>query len=55
MDAFVQLDGLVAPLDRANVDTDQIIPKQYLKSIKRTGFGDYLFDAWRFWIKAPWV
>ena len=48
MDAFVTLDGLVAPLDRANVDTDQIIPKQYLKSIKRTGFGDYLFDAWRF-------
>ena len=48
MDAFVTLDGLVAPLDRADVDTDQIIPKQYLKSIKRTGFGDYLFDAWRF-------
>ena len=48
MDAFTQLVGLVAPLDRANVDTDQIIPKQYLKSIKRTGFGDYLFDAWRF-------
>ena len=48
MDAFVQLDVLVAPLDLANVDTDQIIPKQYLKSIKRTGFGDYLFDAWRF-------
>ena len=48
MDAFITLDGLVAPLDRANVDTDQIIPKQYLKSIKRTGFGDYLFDAWRF-------
>ena len=48
MDAFVTLDGLVAPLDCANVDTDQIIPKQYLKSIKRTGFGDYLFDAWRF-------
>ena len=48
MDAFTQLDGLVAPMDRANVDTDQIIPKQYLKSIKRTGFGDYLFDAWRF-------
>ena len=40
--------GLVAPLDRVNVDTDQIIPKQFLKSIKRTGFGDYLFDAWRF-------
>ena len=48
MDAFTALDGLAAPLDRANVDTDQIIPKQYLKSIKRTGFGDYLFDAWRF-------
>lgn len=48
MDAFVKLSGLVAPMDRANVDTDQIIPKQYLKSIKRTGFGDYLFDAWRF-------
>ena len=48
MDSFTQLDGLVAPMDRANVDTDQIIPKQYLKSIKRTGFGDYLFDAWRF-------
>ena len=38
----------VAPLDRANIDTDQIIPKQFLKSIRRTGFGDYLFDAWRF-------
>ena len=48
MDAFTQLEGRTAPLDRANVDTDQIIPKQYLKSIKRTGFGDYLFDAWRF-------
>jgi len=48
MDAFTQLKGMTAPLDRANVDTDQIIPKQYLKSIKRTGFGDYLFDAWRF-------
>jgi len=40
--------GVVAPLDRANVDTDQIIPKQFLKSIRRTGFGDNLFDAWRF-------
>ena len=48
MDAFTQLEGMTAPLDRANVDADQIIPKQYLKSIKRTGFGDYLFDAWRF-------
>ena len=40
--------GTVLPLDRANVDTDQIIPKQFLKSIKRTGFGENLFDAWRF-------
>ncbi len=40
--------GLVVPLARANVDTDQIIPKQFLKSIKRTGFGAHLFDAWRF-------
>jgi 3-isopropylmalate/(R)-2-methylmalate dehydratase small subunit len=48
MTPFTVLTGLVAPLDRANVDTDQIIPKQYLKSIRRTGFGDYLFDGWRF-------
>ena len=48
MKQFVQHTGLAVPLDRVNVDTDQIIPKQYLKSIKRTGFGDYLFDAWRF-------
>ncbi len=48
MQAFTTHKGAVAPLDRVNVDTDQIIPKQYLKSIKRTGFGDYLFDAWRF-------
>lgn len=41
-------DGLVAPLDRANVDTDAIIPKQFLKSIKRSGFGPNLFDAWRY-------
>ena len=40
--------GIVAPLDKANVDTDQIIPKQFLKSIKRSGFGENLFDAWRF-------
>jgi len=40
--------GLVVPLDRANVDTDAIIPKQFLKSIKKTGFGENLFDAWRF-------
>ena len=48
MRAFRVETGLVAPMDRANVDTDQIIPKQFLKSIKRTGFGDNLFDAWRF-------
>ena len=48
MKPFTSLVGLVAPLDRANVDTDQIIPKQFLKSIRRTGFGDNLFDAWRF-------
>jgi 3-isopropylmalate/(R)-2-methylmalate dehydratase small subunit len=47
MDKFTVLNGLVAPLDRANVDTDQIIPKEYLKSIKRTGFADALFSAWR--------
>lgn len=41
-------EGLVAPLDRGNVDTDSIIPKQYLKSIKRTGFGANLFDDWRY-------
>ena len=40
--------GLVAPIDRANVDTDAIIPKQFLKSIKRSGFGPNLFDAWRY-------
>lgn len=48
MDAFNQLNGLVAPLDRSNVDTDAIIPKQFLKSIKRTGFGPNLFDEWRY-------
>ena len=48
MDAFSQMNGLVAPLNRSNVDTDAIIPKQYLKSIKRTGFGPYLFDDWRY-------
>jgi len=45
---FTLLDGLVAPLDRANVDTDAIIPKQFLKSIKRSGFGPNLFDEWRY-------
>jgi len=48
MEKFVRFDGLVAPLDRANVDTDAIIPKQFLKSIKRSGFGPNLFDAWRY-------
>lgn len=48
MEKFLKLEGLVAPLDRANVDTDAIIPKQFLKSIKRSGFGVNLFDAWRF-------
>ncbi|WP_424946495.1 3-isopropylmalate dehydratase small subunit [Candidatus Spongiihabitans sp.] len=48
MESFTTLDGLVMPLDRANIDTDAIIPKQYLKSIKRTGFGPSLFDEWRY-------
>lgn len=48
MQVFTKHTGTVAPLERVNVDTDQIIPKQFLKSIKRTGFGDYLFDGWRF-------
>ena len=48
MKAFTKLTGLVCPLDRANVDTDAIIPKQFLKSIKRSGFGPYLFDEWRY-------
>jgi 3-isopropylmalate/(R)-2-methylmalate dehydratase small subunit len=45
---FTTLKGLVAPMDRANVDTDAIIPKQFLKSIRRIGFGQNLFDAWRY-------
>jgi 3-isopropylmalate/(R)-2-methylmalate dehydratase small subunit len=48
MDKFTTVTGLVVPLDRSNVDTDQIIPKQFLKSIKRAGFGPNLFDAWRY-------
>lgn len=48
MEKFEKLTGLVLPLDRANVDTDAIIAKQYLKSIKRTGFGPNLFDDWRY-------
>jgi len=48
MEKFVKQEGLVAPMDRANVDTDAVIPKQYLKSIKRTGYGPNLFDEWRY-------
>ncbi len=48
MKPFTQLTAIVAPLDRANVDTDAIIPKQFLKSIRRAGFGPYLFDEWRY-------
>ena len=48
MQKFSVLDGVVMPLDRANVDTDAIIPKQFLKSIKRSGFGPNLFDEWRY-------
>ena len=48
MEKFTVLTGLVAPMDRANVDTDAIIPKQFLKSIKRSGFGPNLFDEWRY-------
>ena len=48
MEKFIKLDGLVVPLDRANVDTDAIIPKQFLKSIKRSGFGPNAFDEWRY-------
>ncbi|HET9122415.1 MAG TPA: 3-isopropylmalate dehydratase small subunit [Acidiferrobacteraceae bacterium] len=48
MQAFTRLTGVVAPLDRANVDTDAIIPKQFLKSVERTGFGPNLFDEWRY-------
>jgi 3-isopropylmalate/(R)-2-methylmalate dehydratase small subunit len=48
MQSFTTHTGLVAPMDRANVDTDQIIPKQFLKRIERTGFGQFLFFDWRF-------
>jgi 3-isopropylmalate/(R)-2-methylmalate dehydratase small subunit len=48
MKPFITYTGIVAPLDRANVDTDAIIPKQFLKSIKKTGFGPNLFDEWRY-------
>ncbi len=48
MEPFQKIQSKVVPMDRANVDTDAIIPKQFLKSIRRTGFGPYLFDEWRF-------
>jgi len=48
LERFTKHTGLVAPLDRANVDTDQIIPKQFLKRIERTGFGEFLFNDWRY-------
>ncbi len=48
MDAFVKHEGVVAPMNRVNVDTDQIIPKQFLKRIERSGFGQFLFNDWRF-------
>jgi 3-isopropylmalate/(R)-2-methylmalate dehydratase small subunit len=48
MQPFTKITGLVATMDRANVDTDQIIPKQFLKRIERTGFGQFLFFDWRF-------
>ncbi len=48
MEKFISREGLVAPLDRANVDTDAVIPKQFLKSIKKTGYGPNLFDEWRY-------
>ena len=48
MEKFTKLRGIVAPLDRANVDTDQIIPKQFLKRVERTGFGEFAFFDWRY-------
>jgi len=48
MEPFKHFKGKVAPLDRVNIDTDQIIPKQFLKLVERTGFGQYLFYDWRF-------
>jgi 3-isopropylmalate/(R)-2-methylmalate dehydratase small subunit len=48
MEPFTQLAAVVVPIDRANIDTDAIIPKQFMKSIRRSGFGDNLFDEWRY-------
>jgi 3-isopropylmalate/(R)-2-methylmalate dehydratase small subunit len=52
---FTQHTGLVVPLDAANVDTDAIIPKQFLQKVTRTGFGAHLFNDWRFLEHAPWA
>ncbi len=52
MKVFKTFTGIVAPLDRSNIDTDSIIPKEYLKSIKRSGFGPNLFDSWRYFDKS---
>jgi 3-isopropylmalate/(R)-2-methylmalate dehydratase small subunit len=52
MKVFKTFTGIVAPLDRSNIDTDSIIPKEYLKSIKRSGFGSNLFDNWRYFDKS---
>ena len=48
MQAFVNLTGVAAPIDRVNIDTDQIIPAVYLKRIERSGYGQFLFSSWRF-------
>ena len=48
MEPFVKLNGVVAPIDRVNIDTDQVIPAVYLKRIERTGYGQFLFSSWRF-------
>ena len=48
MEPFVKLNGVVAPIDRVNIDTDQVIPAIYLKRIERTGYGQFLFSSWRF-------
>ncbi len=48
MEKFVRYSGVVIPINRNNIDTDAIIPKQFLKSVEKSGFGDNLFDAWRY-------
>lgn len=50
MNKFTQHTGIAVPLDAANVDTDAIIPKQFLQKVTRTGFGKHLFHDWRFWM-----